>query len=227
MLVIISLCLQTTLLNHILTSTHGQRLAVIQNEFGAIAIDEDLVASSLKAEDGIFVANNGCICCTVSSDLTKILGQLQEMHNEKPIDGVVLETTGLARPAPIVQTFITDRTAAQFANVDSILTVVDAKNILNSIGAETDTEEREQVAEQIAFADVLLLNKTDLVDDSELQKVQDIIKTLNPWVSKLVLYVSLLHVCVLLLSSTHTLQTTHAFTYTYQTHTGTNSQKRA
>jgi G3E family GTPase len=172
---------KTTLLNHILTSSHGKRRAVVQNDFGAVAIDQDLVANSLEAKDGIFVANNGCICCTVQSDLADILRQLYELHIKNAIDGVVVETTGLARPAPIVNTFLTDQGASQFTYVDSILTVVDAKHLLNSIDEATNQEEREQVVEQIVFADVLLLNKIDLVADSELRNIQATVRALNPW----------------------------------------------
>jgi G3E family GTPase len=143
---------KTTLLNRILTETHGKRYAVIVNEFGEIGIDNDLI---VNADEEIFEMNNGCICCTVRGDLIRILGGL--MRRKGAMDGILVETTGLADPAPVAQTFFVDEDVRRKTKLDAIVTVVDAKHLLNEIDRAPEAQE------QLGFADIVLLNKTDLV----------------------------------------------------------------
>src|SRR6266851_9587410 len=131
---------KTTLLNHILTAQHGKRVAVIENEFGEIGVDQDLV---IQTEEEIFEMNNGCICCTVRGDLIRILGKL--LKRKDKFEYVVIETTGLADPAPVAQTFFVDDEVRQRAKLDSIITVVDAKNLFARL------EDSHEAAEQVAF----------------------------------------------------------------------------
>ncbi|PAW88107.1 MAG: cobalamin biosynthesis protein CobW [Pedosphaera sp. Tous-C6FEB] len=148
---------KTTLLNHILTTRHGKRIAVIENEFGEIGIDNDLV---INADEEVFEMNNGCICCTVRGDLIRILGNL--MRRRDKFDYILVETTGMADPGPVAQTFfVDDEVKAQF-RLDGIVTVVDAGHVARHLGDSKECQE------QIAFADVILLNKTDLVTEAEL-----------------------------------------------------------
>src|SRR6202163_3095826 len=139
---------KTTLLNHILTAQHGKRIAVIENEFGEVGVDQDLV---IGAEEEIFEMNNGCICCTVRGDLIRILGNL--LKRKDKFDYILIETTGLADPGPVAQTFFVDDELSDKLRLDGIVTVVDAFHVWQHI--ETSNE----VREQIAFADVMLLNK--------------------------------------------------------------------
>jgi Ni2+-binding GTPase involved in maturation of urease and hydrogenase len=143
---------KTTLLNRILTEPHGKKYAVIINEFGETGIDNELV---IDADEEIFEMNNGCICCTVRGDLIRILGGLMK---RKDFDGILIETTGMADPAPVAQTFYVDQDVAEKTRLDAIVTVVDAVNLA------THLDEAHEAAEQIAFADIILLNKVDLVD---------------------------------------------------------------
>jgi G3E family GTPase len=144
---------KTTLLNRILAESHGQRIAVIENEFGEIGVDQDLV---INADEEIFEMNNGCICCTVRGDLVRILGELVKRRDR--FDRIILETTGLANPGPVAQTFFVDDTvSAQFV-LDGIVTLIDAKHV------DLHLSESEEAREQVAFADVIVLNKLDLVD---------------------------------------------------------------
>ncbi|MSP67041.1 MAG: GTP-binding protein [Alphaproteobacteria bacterium] len=161
---------KTTLLNRILTERHGKRYAVIINEFGAEGIDGDLV---VNADEEIFETNNGCLCCTVRGDLIRILGSL--MKRKDRFDAILVETTGLAAPAPVAQTFFVDAEVRARTRLDSITTVVDAKYIQQRLD---DTSE---AAEQIAFADMILLNKTDLVSAEELAAVERRIRGINPY----------------------------------------------
>ena len=158
---------KTTLLNHILTANHGKRIAVIENEFGEIGVDQDLV---INAEEEIFEMNNGCICCTVRGDLIRILGNL--MKRQDKFDYILIETTGMADPGPVAQTFFMDDEVQAKTTIDGIVTLVDAKHVL----MHWDSHE---VQEQIAFADVILLNKTDLVTEAELEKLERLIKKMN------------------------------------------------
>lgn len=166
---------KTTLLNHVLTAEHGQKIAVIVNEFGEVGIDNQLVVG---ADEEIFEMNNGCICCTVRGDLIRILGDLKDAKLGKggrkaDFDRVLIETTGLADPAPVAQTFFVDAEIAEFYNLDAVVTLVDAKH------AGQHLDEGHEAQEQVAFADVLLLNKTDLVSEEELVQLEQRLHTMN------------------------------------------------
>lgn len=158
---------KTTLLNHILTAEHGKKVAVIVNEFGEVGIDQQLV---IGADEEIFEMNNGCICCTVRGDLIRIIGNLMRRRNK--FDHLLIETTGLADPGPVVQTFFMDEDIHRQVALDAVVTVVDAKHVQQHWGDR-------EVLEQIGFADVILLNKTDLVTAEELEELEAKIKHLN------------------------------------------------
>ena len=158
---------KTTLLNHILTANHGKKIAVIENEFGEIGVDQDLV---INAEEEIFEMNNGCICCTVRGDLIRILGNLMKRRDK--FDYILIETTGMADPGPVAQTFFIDDEVQSKTTIDGIVTLVDAKHVM----LHWDSHE---VQEQIAFADVILLNKCDLVTSAELDALERRIKKMN------------------------------------------------
>lgn len=160
---------KTTLLNRILSEDHGLRIAVIENEFGEIGIDHELV---IRADEEIFETNNGCLCCTVRGDLIRILGGLAKRRNR--FDHVLIETTGLADPGPVVQTFYMDEEIAASFFVNGVVTVVDAKHV----GMHWDTSP--EVPEQIAFADVILVNKTDLVSGDVLNDLTARVRSANP-----------------------------------------------
>ena len=161
---------KTTLLNRILTEQHGKRYAVIINEFGEAGIDNDLV---VDADEEVFEMNNGCICCTVRGDLIRIIGGL--MKRKDKFDAILVETTGLADPGPVVQTFFVDDDVRAKTKLDAVVTVIDAKHFLKRL------EDSHEAEEQIAFADVLLLNKTDLVSKEELAAVEAKIRAINPY----------------------------------------------
>ena len=159
---------KTTLLNRILSENHGQRIAVIENEFGEIGVDQELV---INAEEEIFEMNNGCICCTVRGDLIRILGNLISRRDK--FDRIVLETTGLANPGPVAQTFfVDDGMRAEFA-LDGIVTMVDARHF------DQQLEDSEETRTQIAFADVIVLNKTDLVSSADLDALERRVRAIN------------------------------------------------
>jgi G3E family GTPase len=159
---------KTTLLNHILTARHGKRIAVIENEFGEVGVDGELVVG---AEEELFETNNGCICCKVRGDLIRILGNL--FKRRQRFDYVLIETTGLADPGPVAQTFFVDDELHQKLRLDGIVTVVDAYHV----GRHIDTAN--EVREQLAFADVLLLNKTDLVSTEEVDRLERRVRGMN------------------------------------------------
>jgi G3E family GTPase len=159
---------KTTLLNRILTEQHGKRIAVIENEFGEIGIDNNLV---INAEEEVFEMNNGCICCTVRGDLIRILGNL--MKRREKFDYILIETTGLADPAPVAQTFFVDDEIQQKLRLDGVVTVVDAKHVWLHI------DESSECQEQIAFADVIILNKIDLVPPTEVARLEQRIRGMN------------------------------------------------
>ena len=164
---------KTTLLNRILSEDHGKKYAVVINEFGELGVDNDLV---VDADEEVFEMNNGCICCTVRGDLIRILGGLMKRQGSKggrKFDGIIIETTGLADPAPVAQTFFVDDNIRQRTRLDAIVTVVDAKNLLARL------EDSHEAQEQVAFADVIILNKTDLVTAEELDAVETRIRTIN------------------------------------------------
>jgi len=173
---------KTTLLNHILRENHGKRIAVIENEFGEVGIDDSLVqGGKLADEENIVEMNNGCICCTVRGDLIAGLKKLikQAKKSGKPLDGVLIETTGLADPGPVAQTFFADDFVAQYMRLDGILTLVDAKHIIQHLDDEKPEGVENEAVEQIAFADRILLNKCDLATEDELQEVERRIRAIN------------------------------------------------
>ena len=159
---------KTTLLNRILTEHHGKKLAVIENEFGEVGVDNQLV---IQGEEELFEMNNGCICCSVRGDLIRILGRL--LKRKDKLDGILIETTGLANPAPVAQTFFTDDEMKNAFRLDAIVTVVDAKHVLQHLDTGDES------VKQLAFADVILLNKTDLVSPAELDALESRIKRIN------------------------------------------------
>jgi G3E family GTPase len=165
---------KTTLLNHVLTEQHGKRIAVIENEFGEVGIDDALV---LDAEEEIFEMNNGCICCTVRGDLIRILGNL--MKRKDRFDQVVIETTGLADPAPVAQTFFMDDEMAGQLRLDAIVTVVDAKHLIAHLDDDKPEGVENEAVEQLAFADRVVLNKMDLADEAEVAEVERRIREIN------------------------------------------------
>ncbi|HKP77669.1 MAG TPA: GTP-binding protein [Phenylobacterium sp.] len=160
---------KTTLLNRILSEDHGKTYAVIVNEFGEVGIDNDLIVG---ADEEVFEMNNGCVCCTVRGDLIRVLSGL--MKRKGKFDGIIVETTGLADPAPVAQTFFVDDDVRARTELDSVVTVVDAKHLPLRL------KDSKEAAEQIAFADQIILNKTDLVTEAELAEVERAIRTLNP-----------------------------------------------
>lgn len=163
---------KTTLLNRILTENHGKRYAVIVNEFGEVGIDNDLV---VDADEEVFEMNNGCICCTVRGDLIRIIDGLMKRRNR--FDAILVETTGLADPAPVAQTFFVDEDVHSKTKLDAIVTVVDAKHLLGEI------DKAHEAQEQLAFADIVLINKIDLVSEQELADVEARIRRINPTAS--------------------------------------------
>ena len=161
---------KTTLLNRILTERHGKKYAVVVNEFGEEGIDNDLV---VDADEEVFEMNNGCICCTVRGDLIRILSGLMKRADQ--LDAIIVETTGLADPAPVAQTFFVDEDVAERTKLDAIVTVADAVHLDAQLGEHHEAEE------QIAFADVVLLNKTDLIQSENLESVETRIRKINPY----------------------------------------------
>jgi G3E family GTPase len=160
---------KTTLLNRILSEDHGKRYAVIVNEFGEVGIDNDLIVG---ADEEVFEMNNGCVCCTVRGDLIRVVSGL--MKRKGGFDAIIVETTGLADPGPVAQTFFVDDDVKAKTQLDSVTTVVDAKHLPLRL------KDSKEAAEQIAFADQIILNKTDLVTEAELADVERAIRTLNP-----------------------------------------------
>ncbi len=167
---------KTTLLNHILTSTeHKMKFAVIENEFGDVGIDENILVES--SEETLIEVMNGCICCTVRGDLTETLDKIYDRI--KDFDGVLIETTGLADPAPVAQTFFVDDKVVERYKLDGIITVVDAKHIIQHLDEEKPEGIENESVEQLAFADRIILNKIDLVSESEIKEVESRIKSIN------------------------------------------------
>lgn len=167
---------KTTLLNHILTSTeHKMKFAVIENEFGDVGIDENILVES--SEETLIEVMNGCICCTVRGDLTEVLDRMYDRI--KDFDGVLIETTGLADPAPVAQTFFVEDKISERYKLDGIITVVDAKHLIQHLDDEKPEGIENEAVEQLAFADRIMLNKIDLVDDAEIKTVESRIKAVN------------------------------------------------
>jgi G3E family GTPase len=161
---------KTTLLNRILSENHGKKYAVIVNEFGEIGIDNDLI---IGADEEVFEMNNGCVCCTVRGDLVRILGGL--MKRKGKFDAIIVETTGLADPAPVAQTFFVDEDVMANSRLDAVVTVADARWLSDRL------KDAPEAKNQIAFADVIVLNKTDLVTPAELAEVEARIRAINPY----------------------------------------------
>jgi len=159
---------KTTLLNHILTNRQGWKVAVVENEFGEIGVDQELV---IATEEDLIVFNNGCICCKIRGDLVKTLSEI--VRRPEPFDAILIETTGLADPSPIIQSFFVDEDLKSRVRLDAVITLVDAKHI--GLHLETSKEAREQ----IAYGDVVLLNKTDLVTEADLDRLEEEIRRLN------------------------------------------------
>ena len=164
---------KTTLLNRILTEAHGRRYAVIVNEFGEIGIDNDLVVG---ADEDVFEMNNGCVCCTVRGDLIRVVaGLMKRQRPGKPaFDAIIVETTGLADPGPVAQTFFVDEDVKARTQLDSVTALVDAKHVMARL------DDSKEAREQVAFADRIILNKIDLVSDGELAEVERRLRALNP-----------------------------------------------
>ena len=164
---------KTTLLNRILTEDHGRRYAVIVNEFGEVGIDNDLV---VETDEEVFEMNNGCVCCTVRGDLIRVLAGLmrRQTASKRSFDAIIVETTGLADPGPVAQTFFVDEDVRAKTRLDSVTTVVDAKHVLLRLA------DSREAREQVAFADQIVLNKTDLVDAQALVEVERRLRKLNP-----------------------------------------------
>jgi G3E family GTPase len=161
---------KTTLLNRILSEPHGKRYAVIVNEFGEIGIDNELVVG---ADEEVFEMNNGCICCTVRGDLIRIIDGL--MRRKGKFDAIIVETTGLADPAPVAQTFFVDEAVGRSTKLDAVVTVADAKWLKERL------RDAPEAKNQIAFADVILINKTDLVAPEELREIEMRVRAINPY----------------------------------------------
>ena len=160
---------KTTLLNYILKQNHGKRIAVIENEFGEIGVDSEFV---IGADEDIFEMSNGCICCSIRGDLIETLNRLLE--RQQKFDYILIESTGLASSGPIAQAFLVEDEVSKSLSLDGIVTLVDAKHISNNLN------EQEVVWEQIAFANVILLNKADLVTEPEMEKLEKQIRQINP-----------------------------------------------
>ncbi|OQK16795.1 cobalamin biosynthesis protein CobW [Methyloprofundus sedimenti] len=163
---------KTTLLNRILSEQHGHRIAVIENEFGEAGIDNDLL---IQGEEQIVEMNNGCICCTVRGDLVRILGELAEKRENGSLifERVIIETTGLADPAPVAQTFFVEQDIGEYYLLDGVITVVDAKHALKQLS------ECHEAEEQVGFADRLLLSKTDLITPEEVIELETRLRLIN------------------------------------------------
>ncbi len=159
---------KTTLLNRLLSEKHGKRYAVVINEFGESGVDNDLVVG---ADEEVFEMNNGCICCTVRGDLIRIINGLMKRRDR--FDGIIVETTGLANPSPVAQTFFVDEDVKSRTRLDAIITVADAKNLRARLA------DSHEAKDQIAFADVIVLNKLDLVTDDERMEVERDIRSIN------------------------------------------------
>ncbi|EFL88754.1 GTP-binding protein [Ahrensia sp. R2A130] len=160
---------KTTLLNRILSADHGKKFAVIVNEFGEIGIDNDLIVES---DEEIYEMNNGCVCCTVRGDLVRVVQNL--LRRKGRFDGIIVETTGLADPAPVAQTFFMDEDVRAKARLDAVVALVDSRHFPQTLKDAPEAED------QVAFADVVVLNKTDLVDEAEIEKLRATVRSINP-----------------------------------------------
>ncbi|KAL3818313.1 hypothetical protein ACJIZ3_004218 [Penstemon smallii] len=169
---------KTTLLNHILTSQHGKRIAVIENEFGEVDIDSSLVASHSSSNEDIIMVNNGCLCCTVRGDLVKMLLELVKKKRDK-FDHIVIETTGLAKPGPVIETFCSDELLSRHVKLDGVVTLVDCVNVTKHLNEVKPRFVVNEAVEQIAYADRIILNKIDLVSEADVEALTKRIKHIN------------------------------------------------
>ncbi|XP_030440476.2 uncharacterized protein LOC115662475 isoform X2 [Syzygium oleosum] len=169
---------KTTLLNHILTAQHGKRIAVIENEFGEVDIDGSLVASHASASEEIIMVNNGCLCCTVRGDLVKMLLELVKKKRDK-FDHIVIETTGLAKPGPVIDTFCSDELVSRYVKLDGVVTLVDSKHAMKHLNEVKPRFVVNEAVEQIAYADRIIINKIDLATEAELDILTKRIKHIN------------------------------------------------
>jgi len=175
---------KTTLLNWILSADHKKKLAVIENEFGETGVDEEVLVAREHADEIMIEVKNGCICCTVRGDLVESLGKIwdQTSGKGKPLDGVIIETTGLADPAPVCQSFFVEEDIAKRFEIDAVLTVVDAKHIIQHLNEVKPKDVENEAVEQVAFADRILLNKIDLVpEEKDLLEIEKQIKGINKY----------------------------------------------
>jgi G3E family GTPase len=176
---------KTTLLNRILTDKHDLRLAVIENEFGDVGVDDGLIKRSGReksyqsSDEEIVEMMNGCVCCTVRADLIKVIKKIVKNNKGRPFDGIIIETTGLADPAPVAQTFFVDEEVSKICQLDAIITVIDAKHIVPQLDEVKPEGVENESVEQIAFADKILLNKLDLVTPDELANIKKRILAIN------------------------------------------------
>lgn len=174
---------KTTLLNHILTQEHGKKIAIIENEFGAVGIDDALLAKNTReqADEEIIEMMNGCICCTVRQDLVVVLKRLSDRISAGTLklDAIVIETTGLADPAPVAQTFFVEQDVQSFARLDGIITLVDAKHVEQHLDEVKPEGAENEAVEQVAFADRIILNKIDLVTEADLERIEGRLRGIN------------------------------------------------
>ena len=175
---------KTTLFNHILTASHGKKIAIIQNEFGDVGIDDRLMAKNTKlaTEQEIVEVLNGCVCCSVRTDLVEVLKKLaaRQRAGTLAVDAIVIETTGMANPAPVAQTFLVEPAVREFARLDGVVTLVDVKNVEQHLDELKPEGEVNETISQIAFADRLLLNKVDLVpDEADLSRIEGRLREIN------------------------------------------------
>ena len=168
---------KTTLVNNILRGTHGLRLCVIENEFGAVSVDDALVSENLRAEEEIIALDDGCACCTVRGDLVRALLRLKDRG--KHFDAIIIEMTGLADPAPVANTFFLNAEIADYYRIDSILCLADAKHIAMHMEEEKPSGAVNEAVQQVAFADRILLNKVDLVNEEELETIEKTLRMVN------------------------------------------------
>ena len=175
---------KTTLLNHILLERHGSKIAIIENEFGEVGIDDALLKSNTKmqVDENIIEMMNGCLCCSVRQDLVDVMEKLAERveAGTLKLDGIIIETTGMADPAPIIQTFFIEEKIATFARLDGVVTLVDAKHAIQHIEEKKQSDAVNESVQQLAFADRIILNKIDLVpSEKELRATEERIKSIN------------------------------------------------
>ncbi|KAI3727977.1 hypothetical protein L6452_16601 [Arctium lappa] len=169
---------KTTLLNHILTAQHGKRIAVIENEFGEVDIDGSLVASHSSANEDIVMVSNGCLCCTVRGELVTMLLELVKKKRDK-FDHIVIETTGLAKPGPVIETFCTDEQISRYVKLDGVVTLVDSKHAMQHLNEVKPRFVVNEAVEQVAYADRIILNKIDLVSEADLEDLTKKIQHIN------------------------------------------------